>query len=194
MKWLIESRKQDTKLPQLIRAAVKLFVDHGIEATTTKQIAEAADVAEGTLYRHFKGKEDLAFQVFVTHMEAFTAEMERSAALVSGAREQLRAIIGCYYAFFEAERVLFEYLLNAEHRELRRYPVVMKQPYTVVLDILEKGVASGDIPAQDLMLSAAYIIGMVHRVSLFRIYGRIEDSLVHHVDRVTDACWRVVGR
>lgn len=54
MQWLFETKKRDTKLPQLIRAVVKLFVEQGIDATTTKQIAETADVAEGTLYRHFR--------------------------------------------------------------------------------------------------------------------------------------------
>jgi AcrR family transcriptional regulator len=192
MKWLIDSKKQDTKLPQLIRAAVKLFVEHGIEATTTKQIAELAEVAEGTLYRHFKGKEDLAFKVFITHMEAFTAELEKAAAPMTGTKDKLRAIILCYFTFFETERTLFEYLLHSEHRELRNYPVIMKQPLTVLLGILEDGAKSGDIPQQDLTFAAAFVIGMVHRVSIFRMYGRIEESLVHHVDRVADACWRVL--
>lgn len=194
MKWLIETSKQDTKLPQLIRAAVALFVAHGIEATTTKQIAETAGVAEGTIYRHFKGKEDLAFKVFVSHMEAFTTELDRAAAPVAGTREKLRAIIFCYFSFFETERTLFEYLLHSEHRELNKYPLLTKQPLTILLDILENGVKTGDIPQQDLTFAAAYIIGMVHRVSIFRMYGRIQESLVDHVDRVTDACWRVIGR
>jgi hypothetical protein len=63
----------------------------------------------------------------------------------------------------------------------------------VVLDILEEGVKKGDIPDQDITLSAAYIIGMVHRVSVFRIYNRIQENLIHFIDRVTEACWKTLG-
>lgn len=194
MKWLFETKKRDTKLPQLIRGAVKLFVEQGIDATTTKQIAEAAGVAEGTLYRHFKSKEELAYQVFLTHLEAFTSEIEKAAAPLPQTKDKLRAIINCYFNFFEAERVLFEYIVAFEHRELRNYPITLKQPLNIVMDILEDGIKNNQIPDQDVTLSAAYIIGMVHRVSVFRIYNRIQENLIHFVDRVTEGCWKVVGK
>lgn len=193
MEWLFETKKRDTKLPQLIRGAVKLFVEQGIDATTTKQIAETADVAEGTLYRHFKSKDDMAYQVFLTHLEAFSRELEKAAAPLQHTKEKLRAIIGCYFNFFEAERTLFEYIVAFEHRELRNYPITLKQPLNIVMDILEDGIKKGDIPDQDITLTSAYIIGMVHRVSVFRIYNRIQENLIHFIDRVTEACWRVVG-
>jgi AcrR family transcriptional regulator len=193
MQWLFETKKRDTKLPQLIRAAVQLFVEHGIDATTTKEIAEAAGVAEGTIYRHFKSKEDMAYTVFITHMNAFTEELEKSIVALDSTHDKLRALIQCYFTFFEAERVLFEYLLASEHRELKHYPVTMKQPLFVLLDILERGIERGEIPPQDTTFSSAYIIGMVHRVSMFRTYGRITENLIHHVDDVTAACWRVIS-
>lgn len=193
MQWLFETRKRDTKLPQLIRAAIKLFVEHGIEATTTKQIADAADVAEGTIYRHFKSKEDLASSVFLTHMEAFTQELDKAASPVPNTKDKLRALINCYFSFFEAEPDLFKYLLFAEHRELKKYPVIMRHPFNVIQDILNDGIANGFIPQQNVTFSCAYIIGMVIRVSIFRHYGSIEESLIHHVDEVTDACWKLVS-
>ncbi len=193
MQWLFETKKRDTKLPQLIRAAVKLFVEQGIDATTTKQIAEAADVAEGTLYRHFRSKEEMASTVFLTHLEAFSRELDKAAAPLSNTKDKIRALIQCYFAFFESERILFEYILATEHRELKKYPVTFRQPLHVLMDILEQGVSKGDIPEQDLTLSAAYIIGMVSRVSIFRSYGRIQESLIHNIDQVTEACWKVIS-
>lgn len=192
MQWLFETKKRDTKLPQLIRAAVKLFVEQGIDATTTKQIAEAANVAEGTIYRHFKSKEEMASTVFLTHLEAFSRELDKSAAPLAHTKDKIHALIQCYFAFFESERTLFEYIIATEHRELKNYPITFRQPLNVLLDILGEGVRKGDIPDQDITLSSAYIIGMVSRVSIFRSYQRIQESLVHFIDPVTEACWRVI--
>lgn len=193
MKWIIETKKRDTKLPQLIRAAVKLFVEQGIEATTTKQIAEEADVAEGTIYRHFRSKDEMANSIFLTHLEAFTRELEKAQQPLQHTKDKLRALVLTYFSFFESERILFQYILATEYQEIKRYPVTMKQPLDILLDVLNDGIKNHDIPSQDTTFSAAYIIGMVTRVSLFRTFDRITDSLVHHVDDVTSACWKIVS-
>jgi AcrR family transcriptional regulator len=44
---------------KLIRAGLELFTTIGFRATTTPEIAARASVAEGTIYRHFSGKEEL---------------------------------------------------------------------------------------------------------------------------------------
>jgi AcrR family transcriptional regulator len=44
---------------QILRAAAQKFAEKGFHNTTTKEIAEAADVAEGTIYNYFKNKDDL---------------------------------------------------------------------------------------------------------------------------------------
>lgn len=44
---------------RLIQAALELFTAHGVTETTTKQIAELADVNEVTLFRHFGNKHGL---------------------------------------------------------------------------------------------------------------------------------------
>ena len=49
---------------RLLRAALELFTTTGFQATTTPAIAERAGVAEGTIYRHFPGKEQLLNEVY----------------------------------------------------------------------------------------------------------------------------------
>jgi TetR/AcrR family transcriptional regulator, repressor of fatR-cypB operon len=49
---------------KLLRAGLELFTTVGFRATTTPEIAARAGVAEGTIYRHFSGKEDLLIAAY----------------------------------------------------------------------------------------------------------------------------------
>lgn len=64
---------------RLIRSALHLFITQGISGTTTRQIAEAANVNEVTLFRHFGSKHGLLLGV----LEESTAFQRLGNALVS---------------------------------------------------------------------------------------------------------------
>lgn len=55
------SRKKQQTRDRLVAAADALFAERGYEATTTADVAEAADVAQRTLFRHFPSKEALLY-------------------------------------------------------------------------------------------------------------------------------------
>lgn len=57
-------RDGDATRQRLLRAALELFTTTGFRATTTPAIAERAGVAEGTIYRHFQGKDQLLNEVY----------------------------------------------------------------------------------------------------------------------------------
>ena len=44
---------------RILESAMHLFAAQGYERTTTKQLAEASHVAEGTLFRHFESKKSI---------------------------------------------------------------------------------------------------------------------------------------
>src|SRR5689334_8776300 len=46
---------------RLVAAAYRMFVQHGFEATTVEEIADAAGVSRRTFFRHFPTKEDAIF-------------------------------------------------------------------------------------------------------------------------------------
>jgi len=46
-------------------SALKLFGQRGLGGTGIREIAKAAGVSEAALYRHWKGKKELARDIFV---------------------------------------------------------------------------------------------------------------------------------
>ena len=51
----IVSKEEETQA-RILKAAQKLFARRGYGGTTTRDLAQAAGVAEGTLFRHFENK------------------------------------------------------------------------------------------------------------------------------------------
>jgi AcrR family transcriptional regulator len=48
---------------KILQAALKLFAQRGFSGTTTRDLAQAAGVAEGTLFRHFENKKAILVAV-----------------------------------------------------------------------------------------------------------------------------------
>jgi AcrR family transcriptional regulator len=48
---------------RILNAALKLFAKQGYDGTTTRDLAERAGVAEGTLFRHFSNKKAILIEV-----------------------------------------------------------------------------------------------------------------------------------
>lgn len=55
---LIQKRRD-----QLVKAAVKLFIENGFHRTTTREIAKASGFSIGTLYEYIRSKEDVLYLV-----------------------------------------------------------------------------------------------------------------------------------
>ncbi|MET3988231.1 helix-turn-helix domain-containing protein [Streptomyces sp. PvR034] len=71
-------RKKAATRQALADAALELFLAHGYDQVSVKDIAEAADVSTTTLFKHFPGKEALVFDM----------DAEREALLVSAVRDR----------------------------------------------------------------------------------------------------------
>jgi AcrR family transcriptional regulator len=66
-------RDGDATRERLLQAALELYTTTGYSRTTTPMLAEHAGIAEGTIYRHFKSKEQLLNEAW---RRAYRAAME----------------------------------------------------------------------------------------------------------------------
>ncbi len=60
---LSPANAEESTRTRILRGALKLFATKGYDGTTTKDLAQAAHVAEGTLFRYFSNKKAILVEV-----------------------------------------------------------------------------------------------------------------------------------
>src|SRR5262249_22593904 len=70
--------------PRVERAAVELFAAKGIDGASIAEIAGAAGVSQGALYRHYRSKEELASTLFAAAYRRTGAELDAIRATQTG--------------------------------------------------------------------------------------------------------------
>jgi AcrR family transcriptional regulator len=176
----------------IARTALSLFVEKGIDGATIRDIATAAGIAEGALYRHYASKDALAWDLFSRNFTAFALELRRIEAAQTTLRDKLEAMVRQFCAFFDDDPVLFSYLLLAQHGQLQKVTAEMPNPVEVLREVLAAGMARGEIPAGDANVAAAMVLGIVLQVAVFRIYQRLTQSLSSLAPNLVNSCWRVL--
>ena len=84
-----KERRIAARKKQILQAATKVFAEKGFHRATTKEIAEVADVSEGTIYNYFDSKDDLLVSM-IGSMAALSQNQETfEAALQLDFREFL---------------------------------------------------------------------------------------------------------
>lgn len=174
------------------RTALELFVAQGITETTVRDIAEAAGIAEGTLYRHFESKDHLAWELFSTNYLAFAQELDRLQQEYATLKDKLAAMIRQFCAFFDRDPVLFSYLLLAQHAQLKKVTPEMETAVTVLQKVIAQGMARREVPETEVEVAAAMVLGVVLQVAVFKAYGRISQNLAQLSETLVTACWRVM--
>lgn len=80
------------KQERILNAGLKLFATQGYSSTSTSQVARAAEVSEGLIFRHFKNKEGL-LNAILEEGKSRTREIFADVVLTSDPKERIRKMI-----------------------------------------------------------------------------------------------------
>lgn len=94
-------RNKAAKRLAISQAAAELFTEQGYGGTTTQQVARAADVAEGTLFRYASSKPELLLMVINEHLEPLVGEPQDDPA--SPVEERVLQLLGPIVDLAEAQ-------------------------------------------------------------------------------------------
>ena len=102
---------------RLIDAAEACLRTKGIRATTVSEVAEAAGVSRGWLYRHYPDKASLLGAAIVRLNEVFWGESNRTLSAITGFEEQLAVGVRLGRSAYETPGALVMQLRRDEPEE-----------------------------------------------------------------------------
>ena len=152
-----------TTRDRLLAAAREVIEEGGYAAASVAAIADRAGVAAGTLYRHFASKEELFVEVFRSVGEREEQAMRAAAAEMQDApaAERLQVVLTTF-----ARRALrnprLAWALIAEPVDPRvdAERIAYRERYAELIATgLAAGISEGDLPSQDVRLTAAALVG-----------------------------------
>ena len=95
------SNKEATR-ERIVAAALDLFQSKGFEATTTKEIARKAGIAEGTVFNYFRTKDDIALHYFEAEVDHAIDSVRRQPRLAKAPlEEKLFALVQSQFEYLE---------------------------------------------------------------------------------------------
>ena len=174
-------------------AALRLFVDKGVAATTVRDLAHAAGIAEGTLYRHYASLGDLVADLFTSHYAAFAHRLDAVQARHGDFAGKLGAIVGEFCRFFDAEPVLFRFLMLVQHQELPRIANDSDNPVEVVHRVVAAAIDAGEIGLRPAGLATTMVLGLLLQPAYGLVYGRVAPPFAQYADTIAAACRRALS-
>jgi AcrR family transcriptional regulator len=165
------------------QAALELFARQGFAGTSTRDIAEASGLTQGSLYHYMGSKDDLLEQMM---FGAMTGLLNASRALAESTREPLPTVAGLVqlHVAVHARHRLEAKVVDREVEQLspasRRKITAMRDEYEALWrSTIAAGVDSGGFRVPDPQLATLALLGMCTEVATwFRPRGRMPAEAV----------------
>jgi len=165
-----EDRRQ-----QIVDVATRLFARQGYEGTTTRQIAESAEVNEAIIFRHFSTKEDLYWAVIEDQCRIRAGREKLEQALASGNDdEEIFTSIATEFLNRDATlpRLLLFSALERHEVSQRFFKLHVASYYEILGDYIRRRIEEGAFREVDPILAARSFFGMlVYHFQIQELFG-----------------------
>lgn len=190
-------RRAAERRRQILEGAARVFAEKGYHRTTTRDIAEAADVAEGTLYNYFASKDDL-----LMGLVGELAQLDRQQAMLDEALDQdLGTFFRTYLAYRMGHTGPYQNLLAGivpeivHHPELReRYSRDFIQPALAMIEgHIQRRIERGQLRDVDGPLITRLLISMMLGLQMLLIMGDpVSQDAWAHPERLINALTQMI--
>jgi TetR/AcrR family fatty acid metabolism transcriptional regulator len=175
----------------ILRAAIRIFANHGYFNSKVADIAREAGVADGTVYLYFKSKEEILHSIFDRNMEEAIAEGRKQIENVSDPREKLRRIALLHLARLGSDRdlaVVFQVELRGSTKFMEEFSAAGFAEYLgVIRSTIEEGQQAGMFRSElNAKVAAKVLFGALDEMATNWILSKRRYKLTPMVDTVLD--------
>ena len=156
---------------RILQVAQALFAQQGVEAVSMHQIAKAASIGQGTLYRHYAHKGELCMalmgehhEVFVTEITTFLAHQARTSPL-----ERLDGVLARSITFLEEQGALLQPIMQTQMQQVMCGDAAKASRMSFYLwlhdllaDLLTEAVTAGTIASLDVSFTADALLATLN--------------------------------
>jgi len=178
----------------IIDAVAATLVLEGMQGFTMDKVAAEAGVAKGTLYTHFKSKEEAIEVTIDSIVEPLAARLDEIVRSDMAPSEKLARYSKLNFIFFDDHRDLFRVILYdrqqahapKERFNNSRYWAFVKK----LAAIFEEGMESGEF----LSLPCLKIAAMFIEANISLVMQRLIDNVVGHIEEDVEVVMGVFMR
>lgn len=149
---------------RLLAKAAKLFKEKGYERTTVRDLAAAVGIQSGSIFHHFKTKEEILMAVMVEVIVYSTSRMQAKLAEAESSEQKLLALIECELEAITGLTGNAMTVLVYEWRSLKpanqKIILRLREGYEALwLDVLDEAKANGQVAAKDTYVLRRLLTG-----------------------------------
>ncbi len=176
----VEAAVGDRTSDRILKKALELFSTRGYEATSVREICEAAGITKPTLYHFFGSKEGVYRALVDGTLERFNAAMESLLAEPGPTRDRLQRLARHYFAEVRSKPQVIRFILSLLYNPSSAAPAT---PFTryyeaqqrAVAACLDAGVAGGELrPGTTATRVLLFMGGLGEALCGYMISGRPE--------------------
>jgi AcrR family transcriptional regulator len=170
-----------TKKDAILNAATVFFAEKGFKDTSMSDLSKATGAAEGTIFYHFKNKEDLFISILANVKEEIFREFDQHLREVKyeTGLDMMMGAISCYIELAGSMENRFLILHRHDAYELAKENKVCRKHleaiYDCLVDIFERairiGQKDGSIGDMSARNTALIILAMVDGLVRLNTYG-----------------------
>ena len=203
MPWRGKTRNEalsEFRCGEILDAARKVFASKGFANATVDEIAEAAEVAKGTIYLYFQSKREIYLEALKSGIGELNRITAENIARSSGAAAKIRSFISTRvkYAdehsdFFKIYHYEFANLahpaaIDEDFRDLcRRQAEALEQ-------IIKEGIEKGEIRPMSAASAGLLIYDITRSLIAQRLLGWSNAHVDADVDSLCNLVWRGIGK
>ncbi|MGV8990624.1 MAG: TetR/AcrR family transcriptional regulator [Thiobacillus sp.] len=180
---------------RVVAAALQLFTQRGYFSTSVPDMARAAQVSVGSIYHHFKDKEDVARALYFGLTNMLQEALDKIAHDHTTAQDRCRAVMKMLFELTESNRDAMDFMLYAKHRDFlpSERPVCSSKPFETMRAFVQEGMDNGEIRNMDVMVATSCLFGGAIRLITARLDDVLAEPLPDRLDAVWECAWRGVA-